>query len=88
MLGGKVARAFHMGSADHLVKPFSPAELAVEIQAVVLRRGLEPSPQREPSVTYVSGALPAGGAGPKCILTEPWVGYRMALGEMPNQDGV
>ena len=50
-----VARAFDMGAADYLVKPFSPTELTARIRAA-LRRGLEPSPD-EPSGTGVVGDL-------------------------------
>ena len=50
-----VARAFDMGAADYLVKPFSPTELAARIRAA-LRRGLEPSPD-EPSGSHVVGDL-------------------------------
>ena len=41
-----VARAFDMGAADYVVKPFSPRELAARVRAA-LRKGLEPS-QGEP----------------------------------------
>ena len=50
-----VARAFDMGAADYLVKPFSPTELAARIRAA-LRKGLEPSPD-DPSGTHVVGDL-------------------------------
>ena len=38
-----IARAFEMGAADYLVKPFSPTELIARIRAV-LRRRAEPEP--------------------------------------------
>ena len=50
-----VARAFDMGAADYLVKPFSPTELAARIRAA-LRKGVEPSPG-EPSGTHLVGEL-------------------------------
>ena len=50
-----VARAFDMGAADYLVKPFSPTELAARIRAA-LRKGVEPSPG-EPSGTHLVGDL-------------------------------
>ena len=53
--GETVARAFDMGAADYLVKPFSPSELAARIRAA-LRRGLEPAPG-EPSGTFAVGDL-------------------------------
>ncbi len=50
-----VARAFDMGAADYVVKPFSPTELAARIRAA-LRRRLEPL-EGEPSAPYQAGAL-------------------------------
>ena len=50
-----VARAFDMGAADYLVKPFSPTELAARIRAA-LRKRLEPFPG-EPSQPYTIGGL-------------------------------
>ena len=47
-----VARAFDMGAADYVVKPFSPTELAARIRAA-LRRQDAP----EPSQPYVLGDL-------------------------------
>ena len=53
--GDTVARAFDMGAADYLVKPFSHTELAARIRAA-LRRGQEPSPG-EPTVSFSAGGL-------------------------------
>ena len=50
-----VARAFDMGAADYVVKPFSPTELAARIRAV-LRKGQEPSPV-EPTASFSAGDL-------------------------------
>ena len=50
-----VARAFDMGAADYVVKPFSPTELAARIRAA-LRKRLEPF-QGEPSGPYSAGGL-------------------------------
>ena len=47
-----VARAFDLGAADYVVKPFSPTELAARIRAA-LRRKLTP----EPVAPYVLGDL-------------------------------
>ena len=47
-----IVRAFHMGAADYVVKPFSPSELAARIGAA-LRKREEP----EPSEPYVLGDL-------------------------------
>ena len=48
-LDDTVARAFDMGAADYLVKPFFPTELAARIRTA-LRKRLEPF-AREPSVS-------------------------------------
>ena len=47
-----VARAFDMGAADYLVKPYSPVELAARIRAALRRRETP-----EPSAPYVLGDL-------------------------------
>ena len=47
-----VARAFNMGAADYVVKPFSPTELSARIRAALRRRD---SPR--PSQPYVLGDL-------------------------------
>ena len=47
-----IARAFDMGAADYVVKPFSPTELAARIRAALRKRE---SP--EPSEPYVLGDL-------------------------------
>ena len=47
-----IARAFDMGAADYVVKPFSPTELAARIRAALRKRE---SP--EPSKPYVLGDL-------------------------------
>ena len=50
-----VAKAFDMGAADYVVKPFSPTELAARIRAA-LRRRLE-SLEGEPTAAYQFEAL-------------------------------
>ena len=50
-----IARAFDMGAADYMVKPFSPTELAARIRAA-LRKRMEPFPG-EPSGPYSAGGL-------------------------------
>ena len=50
-----IARAFHMGAADYVVKPFSPTELAARIGAA-LRKQVA-SEQVEPSKPYKQGEL-------------------------------
>ena len=47
-----VARAFDMGAADYVVKPFSPTELAARIRAALRRRAIA-----EPLEPYVHGDL-------------------------------
>ena len=50
-----VPRAFDMGAADYVVKPFSPTELAARIRAALRRRA---GPYRaEPPAPYVLGEL-------------------------------
>ena len=50
-----LARAFDMGAADYVVKPFSPNELAARIRAALHRR-LEPF-EAEPSARYQAQGL-------------------------------
>ena len=50
-----VARAFDMGAADYVVKPFSPTELAARIRAALRKRAAPELAQ--PSEPYVRGAL-------------------------------
>ena len=50
-----IARAFEMGAADYVVKPFSPTELLARIRAA-LRRQAMPE-QAEPTEPYVLGKL-------------------------------
>ena len=50
-----VARAFDMGAADYVVKPFSPTELAARIRAALRKRAAPELAQ--PSVPYVRGDL-------------------------------
>ena len=50
-----VARAFDLGAADYVVKPFSPTELAARIRAALRKR--EAPELAEPSQPYVRGDL-------------------------------
>ena len=50
-----IARAFDMGAADYVVKPFSPTELAARIRAALRRR--EAPEQAEPTEPYTLGDL-------------------------------
>ena len=58
-----IARAFDMGAADYVVKPFSPTELAARIRAALRRRAAS-----EPSEPYVLGDLTIDYAGRKVVL--------------------
>ena len=50
-----IARAFDLGAADYVVKPFSPTELTARIRASLRRRAL---PKRvEPGQPFVTGGL-------------------------------
>ena len=50
-----IARAFDMGAADYVVKPFSPTELVARIRAALRRRA---APERaDPTGPYVLGDL-------------------------------
>ena len=50
-----IARAFDLGAADYVVKPFSPTELAARIRAALRKRA---APElAEPSQPYVRGEL-------------------------------
>ena len=58
-----VARAFDMGAADYVVKPFSPTELAARIRAALRRRAAP-----EPLEPYVRGDLVVDFAQRRAIL--------------------
>ena len=67
-----VARAFDMGAADYVVKPFSPTELAARIRAA-LRQRLE-SLSGEPSASYVAGGLSVDYAQRRVTVSGEYVG--------------
>ena len=48
----QIAKAFDMGAADYVVKPFSPTELSARIRAVLRRRAAS-----EPLKPYIRGDL-------------------------------
>ena len=50
-----IARAFEMGAADYIVKPFTPTELVARVRAALRRR--EGSLRSDPSEPYVLGDL-------------------------------
>ena len=51
-----IARAFEMGAADYVVKPFSPTELVARIQATIRKQGTPPS-HDPPAEPYLMGDL-------------------------------
>ena len=59
----QVARAFDLGAADYVVKPFSPTELAARIRATLRRRAVS-----EPAKPYVLGDLTVDYAGRRVTL--------------------
>ncbi len=58
-----IARAFDMGAADYVVKPFSPTELSARIRATQRRRAVA-----EPLEPYVLGDLTVDYAGRRVLL--------------------
>ncbi len=50
-----VTKAFDLGAADYVVKPFSPTELSVRVRAALRKRA--PSPLAEPSEPYLTREL-------------------------------
>ena len=60
-----IARAFDMGAADYVVKPFSPTELSARIRAALRRRAVI-----EPSEPYVHGDLTVDYAGRRVLMAD------------------
>ena len=58
-----IAKAFDMGAADYVVKPFSPTELSARIRAALRRRATP-----EPSEPYVLGGLTVDYARRRVVL--------------------
>ena len=84
--GETVARAFDMGAADYLVKPFSPTELAARIRAA-LRRQSEPTPGESTvsfsvadlSIDYAQRRVTLAGEPVELTNTEYAVLYQLAV---------
>ena len=76
-----IARAFDMGAADYVVKPFSPTELAARIRAA-LRRPAVPV-HDAPVDPYVLGD---DADEPAYIFTKRRAGYWMEKGETPGRE--
>ena len=81
-----IARAFEMGAADYVVKPFSPTELSARIRAALRSREVsEPPPPYqlgELSIDYVERSVTAAGVRITLTPTE----YRM-LAELSVNGG-
>ena len=58
-----IAKAFDLGAADYVVKPFSPTELSARIRAALRRRDTPEPPER-----YVLGDLTIDYAGRRAIV--------------------
>ena len=69
-----LARAFDMGAADYIVKPFSPTELLTRIRATLRRRAqsrhAEPYRLGDLTVDYVGHRVSVGGRPKKLTPTE------------------
>ena len=68
-----LARAFEMGAADYMVKPFSPTELLTRIGAALRRtrsRHTEPYRLKDLTVDYLSNEVTIGGRPAKLTPTE------------------
>ena len=81
-----IARAFEMGAADYVVKPFSPTELSARIRAALRSREVSepPPPYRlgDLSIDYVERSVTASGEQITLTPTE----YRM-LAELSTSGG-
>ena len=64
----QIARAFDMGAADYVVKPFSETELSARIRAALRRRATA-----EPTEPYVLGGLTVDYAGRSVTLAGRYV---------------
>ena len=80
-----VARAFDMGAADYVVKPFSPTELAARIRAALRRRlesfaGEPPAPYEAAglSIDYAQRRVAVDGEPVELTATEYGVLYELA----------
>ena len=81
-----VARAFEMGAADYIIKPFSPTELLARITAALRRRAIsqhaKPYRMGDLTVDYVARAVTVAGRPAKLTPTE----YRL-LCELCTNEG-
>ena len=81
-----LARAFEMGAADYIVKPFSPTELLTRMRAALRRRAqsqhAEPYRLKDLTVDYLSNEVTVAGRRAKLTPTE----YRL-LSELCSNSG-
>ena len=75
--GQDIARAFEMGAADYVVKPFSPTELIARIKAALRKRAmyaqaraLEPYNVRDLTIDYVKRSVSVAGRPARLTPTE------------------
>ena len=67
-----IARAFEIGAADYVVKPFSPTELVARIQAALRRRAEPPAPYRlgDLAIYYEERRVTVAGRAVQLTATE------------------
>ena len=90
-----IARAFDMGAADYVVKPFSPTELVARIRAVLRRRAAphlgepsEPFSAGDLRIDYAGRSVTVAGRPVKLTATEYALLYELSvnLGRVMTHD--
>ena len=83
--GQDIAKAFDMGVADYIVKPFSPAELLARIRAALHKRimyqqskALEPYLLRDLTINYVERSVTVAGDPVRLTPTEYKLLYELS----------
>ena len=83
--GQDIAKAFDMGVADYIVKPFSPAELLARIRAALHKRimyqqskALEPYLRGDLTINYVERSVTMAGAPVRLTPTEYKLLYELS----------
>ena len=83
--GQDIAKAFDVGVADYIVKPFSPAELLARIRAALHKRimyqqskALEPYLLRDLTINYVERSVTMAGAPVRLTPTEYKLLYELS----------
>ena len=81
--GQDIARAFELGAADYVVKPFSPTELVARISAALRRREVsqraEPYLLRDLVIDYVNQQVTVAGRRVQLTPTEYKLLYELAI---------